>query len=134
MWFTKNNVGVKKDGWLMGDLFGGPPKPQNSVFTNKKKIVCDDCAEVIRKSLQSIRISNDINQIETAIINVKRCKCGCYSKYCSEMKKDEKTRRKYSLQKRGQKNIDFAYNSVNEYIKHMTPLELPIISCGNIVV
>lgn len=119
MWFTKNVFDSKKDCWLMGDLFGGPPKPRNSVFTNKRKIICDDCAETIRKSLQLVRLSNNVSEIECAMAKVKSCKCGCYDKYLSEMEEEEIIRKKISMQMRGQKSIEFAYNHVYDYIKKM---------------
>ena len=118
MWFTKSVLDSKKDRWLMGDLFGGPPKPRNSVFTNKRKIVCDECAETIRKSLQQVRLNNDINEIENALIKVKNCKCGCYKKYLAKLEEEEMLRNKIPLRIRGKKSIEFAFSHVYDYLNN----------------
>ena len=114
-----SEINVKRDRWLMGDLYGGPPVPPNNFFNNKYKISCDSCSELIRTNLQRKRKNQDIILGDEINKKLENCSCSCNNKYLEYIEKERDTYGKRDILDRIEENIIFAEQHCDEYINKM---------------
>lgn len=122
MWFNneKHSLG---DDWLMGDLFGGPPAPKCSVFTNPQKTVCDKCANTIRHTLQTVRKNKKYAELYKCERAIKDCDNHCYEKYQKMLNAEKDVSLNHSRYKRAYDNICFANCCVDSYLVNMMSIK-----------
>ena len=116
---TKKTIQDKRDYWLMGDLFGGPPTPPTNFFNNKNKLSCNHCTELIRNVLQGIRQSHDSTSLTICKNSILSCKCNCEKKYYDTLKKEDLAYGKKNIIERIYENIEFAEQYCDEYLSFM---------------
>lgn len=115
VWFNNKKCSLG-DNWLMGDLFGGPPTPKCSVFSNPRRIVCDECSNTIRRTLQKVRKNKDMIELYHCREVIKRCHNNCYEKYQSLLSKELEISIEQPLFTRANDNIVFANRYIDDYL------------------
>jgi|GEM_PF-511107 len=116
-WMTSVfSVPLKKDRWLMSDLFDDIPPSNTSFFTNGKNILCPSCTTVIRDTLQNIRASMDYDMFAIAKSSVMSCENGCFERYMYQLVHEDAVRKEKSLLERTIINTEYAMKKKKQYI------------------
>ena len=106
---------LKKDRWMMSDLIDDIPASSTTVFNNKRKVVCEDCAIKIRDGLQIVRSSADYLLLDKVEESVRSCNNGCYERYLKKMEEDESNRKRISLYLKAELLLNFADRKKRQY-------------------
>jgi uncharacterized Fe-S cluster-containing MiaB family protein len=108
-------IPLKKDRWMMSDLIDDIPVASTTVFNNPRKIVCENCALLIRETLQLVRSNMDYSLLDEAEEKVHSCPQGCFERYIQAMNIDDEYEGEKPLFLRTQEHLKFAEKKMNQY-------------------
>jgi radical SAM enzyme (TIGR01210 family) len=100
------------DSWLTADPVGGPPKPDNHIFNDSKKITCSACSSKICDLYRIERKQHDSQMFLKELNKINNCSC---SKEYNDMLEDEK-KKTDKLFERTCSMITYVESQVTEYL------------------
>jgi uncharacterized Fe-S cluster-containing MiaB family protein len=116
VWITRAiPAPIHKDRWMMSDLLDDIPASSTSVFSNERKIMCDDCVKLIQDVLQDIRSSMNYSLFDEAENIIKNCHRGCYERYLKALDDEDSLISSRPLIDRTTELLEFAHQKSNQY-------------------
>jgi len=123
-WITKETpTPLRKDRWLMSDLFDDIPPSSTSVFNNVRKFVCNTCASHIISAIQEFRSNLQYFLLNTAEKHVKSCPNNCYNHYLEAMTSEDVEAEQNSLFSRTEALLNFAWKKRRQYVHALLAIQ-----------
>ncbi len=114
-----------QDSFLIADPIGGPPEPDAHIFSNHKKVTCDQCTKSIYNMLIELRNSHNTDLFLAQYNDLSNCSCAeDYRQLLLEEGLEA------SLLERTTKMIQVCESSVEKYIQSCKIQEILPIKAG----